>query len=80
MVFVIPDKKSVSDVGGILVQNYAKDINTGRIVAINVEEGLDVPYGVGDTVLLSRGADNVQIGGQDFKIYKHDMLICKLVD
>lgn len=80
MVFVVPDKKSVSDVGGILVQNYAKDINTGRIVAINLEEGLDMPYDVGDTVLLSRGADNVQIGGQDFRIYKHDMLVCKIFD
>lgn len=76
MVFVQDGDDSVDDVGGILVTNYSKKLRTGKIVSMNISDGVDVPYKVGDEVMLVKGGDSFQIGSEHVWIYKHDMIAC----
>ena len=79
-VFVQHDKKEdVSNVGGVYVQNYTAKLNTGTIVSINADDDADLPFAVGDKVMLVKGGDQIDLGDTAFTIYKPDMLICKFV-
>lgn len=80
MVFVKDEQDQVSKVGTILVQNYKKKLNIGRVVAMNLDSDVEVPYSVGDNVLIAKGGDSFQIGDDHVFIYKHDMLCCKVID
>lgn len=76
MVFVQDKDDSVDDVGGILVANYSKKLRMGTIISMNVDPDLDVPYKVGDEVMLVKGGDSFQVGSEHVWIYKHDMIAC----
>lgn len=80
MVFVKDENDTVTKVGNVLVQNYNKKLNIGRIVAMNIDKDIEVPYQVGDNVLITKGGDSFQIGDDHVFIYKHDMLCCKVCD
>ena len=81
MAFVEPDEKdSVSNVGGIYVCNYDDKLNIGTLTKSNIDEELNVPFKVGDKVLLTKGADAIEMNNITLRIYKHDMLICKIED
>lgn len=76
MVFVRDEDEQVENVGGILVSKYNKQLRLGTIVSMNVEDGIDVPYKVGDKVMLVKGGDSFQVGSEHLYIYKHDMIAC----
>lgn len=78
MVFVKDDPHKATDVGGILVNNYNKQLNIGEVVAMNVDEDIEVPFKVGDNVMISKGGDTFQIGTMHIFIYKYDMIVCKV--
>ena len=80
MLFVEPDEKDdVSVVGGIAVQNYAEKLRTGTITKQNCQ-GVELPFKEGDKVLLSKGADRVEIKDKTLYIYKYDMVIATIKD
>ena len=80
MVFVQDESDTTQNVGGILVNNYNKQLRIGKVVAINLDPEIekDIPYKKGDTVMLSKGGDSFQVGDQHVFIYKHDMVVCKV--
>lgn len=78
MVFVKDDPHKATDVGGILVNNYNKQLNIGEVVAMNVDKDIEVPFKVGDNVMISKGGDTFQIGTLHIFIYKYDMIVCKV--
>jgi len=80
MVFVRDDDGKVDEVGGILVQNYSKQLRLGTIVSMNIDKDIDVPYKVGDKVMLVKGGDSFQVGSEHLYIYKHDMIACVVED
>jgi hypothetical protein len=80
MVFVKDDPHKATDVGGFLVNNYKKQLNIGEIVAMNIDSDIEVPFSVGDNVMISKGGDSFQIGTMHIFIYKYDMIVCKVVD
>ena len=80
MVFVKDENDTVTKVGNVLVQNYNKKLNIGRVVAMNIDNDIEVPYQVGDNVLITKGGDSFQIGDDHIFIYKHDKLCCKVCD
>jgi co-chaperonin GroES (HSP10) len=77
MLFVNPDQKDdISNVNGVYVMNYADRLNTGTIEKMNCVD--ELPFNVGDKVLLSKGADHVKFGEKEVYIYKHDMIVAKI--
>ncbi len=79
-VFVDLDKTDeVSNIGGVYVKNYTAKMQTGTVVKTNVDEDMELPFEVGDKVMLVKGGDCVQMGSKTFYIYKPDMLICKFL-
>lgn len=79
MVFVKDDRNEISNVNGVLL-NYNKKLNIGKVVSMNIPEGVEVPFAVGDDVLLSKGGDSFSIGSEHVYIYKYDMICCKVVN
>lgn len=80
MLFVQPtNAEEITNVDGVFVPHYAEKLNTGTIVACNFDKDLNLPFSVGDEVMLVKGGDHIMLGNNDFFIYKHDMLICKFV-
>ena len=69
----------MTDVGGIAVANYAEKLNTGKITKMNCDEDKKLPFAVGDDVIVTKGADVMQLGDTTLHIFKHDMIICKIV-
>ena len=82
MVFVQDESNTTQNVGGILVNNYNKQLRIGKVVALNLDPEIekDIPYKKGDTVMLSKGGDSFSVGDQHVFIYKHDMIVCKVED
>lgn len=81
MVFVEPEKKeAIATIGNIAVPNYFEKLNVGTILKMNVDEDLKLGFKVGDKVLLTKGADVVELGTQTLHVFKHDMLICSIED
>lgn len=80
MLFVEPDEKDgLTDVGnGIIVQNYQDKLNIGTITDMNVDEDKKCPFKVGDKVLVTKGADVVEVNGKQIHVFKHDMIICSI--
>lgn len=80
MVFVKDEINTTQDVGGVLVNNYNKKLNCGKVVAMNLDAEIKtkVPYEIGDTVLLAKGGDSFQVGHEHVFIYKYDM-ICGMI-
>jgi len=78
MVFVKDDPNPVTDVGGFLVTNYKKQLNIGKVVSMNVDDDIDVPFKVGDDVMLSKVGDSFQIGMEHIFIYRYDNIVCKV--
>ena len=76
MVFVKDERNATQNVGGILVNNYSAQVRVGEVVAMNIDESVKVPFGIGDKVMLSKGGDSFQIGTEHVYIYKHDMIVC----
>lgn len=82
MVFVEPIKKdSMSKINNIYVpSSYDDKLNVGIIVKMNCCKDLDLPFNVGDKVLLSSGADNIKLGDKTIRIYKYDMIVATIKD
>lgn len=81
MIFVEPDKhEAETNLGGIVVPNYAERLNTGTVTKMNCDAELNLGIEVGDKVLVTKGADVVQLGTTTLNIFKHDMIICKILD
>lgn len=81
MLFVEPDDKNeISKVGNVYLLNPEDKLNLGKITKINFASSDDYPFNVGDHVMLTRGADEVQFGETKVYIYKKDMIICKIDD
>ena len=81
MVFVDHDKnENITNVGGIYVSNYTEKLNVGTITAMNIDDSIKTVFNVGDRVMLVKGGDFIQLGDRKFTIYKHDELICKIID
>ena len=79
MLFVEQDQKdSVTNVGGVYVQDYDEKLNIGTVTASAVEED-GYPFAVGDKVLVVKGGDQMVVGDKTVYIYKKDMLICKIL-
>lgn len=75
MCFVEPNKTDpVTEMSGIFVPNYKDKLNTGKVISTNFT-GDNIPVKVGDTIVLSSGADVVKLGTQDIRIYKSDMIV-----
>lgn len=81
MLFVQPDEKDAdSNVNGIYVRNYDQKLNIGTIVAENVDKDKNLPFAVNDKVIVTKGADVMELGDRTVYIYKHDMIVCKVED
>lgn len=81
MAFVEPEAKDhVTKVGNIYVPGYQDRLNIGTITKINIDEDKHCPFAVGDKVILTKGADIVELGTKTINIYKHDMIVAKVVD
>ena len=81
MVFIEPlEKDPITNVNGIYVPGYQEKLNLGTVTAINCIPETKIEVQVGDKVLLTKGGDVVFLGNQKIYIYKHDMLICKVLD
>lgn len=78
MLFVEPDEKGEKQVGGVYVPaGYDDKLNTGTVTAENVQDP-EYNFKVGDRVLMTKGADIVDIGERRVYIYKKDMVICRI--
>lgn len=81
MIFVEPDDKGgPTNVGGIYVNNYAEKLHTGTITKMAVEPELKSPFSVGDKVMMTKGADMIDFGETQLHIYKHDMIVAKIIE
>lgn len=80
MVLVKKANPDVDSFDGIYVQKERFFANIGEIVDKNIADGVDFPFEIGDKVLLTTGADVIDIGKNNYFIYKHDMIICKIED
>jgi co-chaperonin GroES (HSP10) len=78
MVFVKDNPNKTTNVGGFLVSNYDKQLNIGVVVAMNLDDDIEVPFKVGDQVMIAKGGDSFTIGTEHIFIYKHDMIVCKV--
>lgn len=80
MAFVDANFSRFAEVEGILVKDMDGKLNTGKIVATNFDDALNLPFNVGDTVVLTKGADVMECGNKTYHIYKHDMIIATIKD
>ena len=81
MAFVEPESKDpLSKVNGIYVANYDGKLNVGTITKMNIDPSLNVPFAVGDKVMLTKGADVIEMSNATIHIYKHDMIVAKIID
>lgn len=82
MIFVKPDEKeAMTKVNNIFVPgSYDKKLNLGTIIKMNCEDELNLHFKVNDRVLLTKGADVVQVNQSKLFIYKHDMIIATVED
>ena len=82
MLFVEPERKDdMAKVNSIYVPgSYDGKLNLGTITKMNCDEELKLPFKVGDKVMLTKGADVVQINQTKLYIYKHDMIVATVED
>lgn len=79
MCFIKKSIKKTSEKDGILVVNNNTELQIGEITAKNMVD-VEFPFDVGDKVLLTKGADVIQLGSSEVFIYKHDMILCQILD
>ena len=81
MLFVLPDSKDgTTEIDGLVVVNYDKRLNLGTVKKMGFESDEAYPFKIGDRVMLSKGADEVDIGETKIYIYKKDMIVCTVED
>ena len=80
MCFVEQDRNEIQDLGGIFVKSRKDILNIGTITAMNMDSDLIFPFEVGDKVFLTRCDDFVSFGPKNLYIYKHDNIMCKILD
>jgi len=83
MLFAEMDEKGdVTNVDGVYVENYAERLNIGRITAENLDEETKktCSFKTGDRIIMTKGPDVVRIGDRTLYIYKHDMIVCKVLE
>ena len=82
MLFVEPERKDdMAKVNSIYVPgSYDGKLNLGTITKMNCDEELKLPFKVGDKVMLTKGADVVQINQTKLYIYKYDMIVATVED
>ena len=78
--FVEQDRTEVKDLGGIFVQNRSSILNIGTLVDKNIAPGIVFPFEIGDKVFMSRHADLVQVDSRNLYIYKHNDVLCKILE
>lgn len=77
--FIEPDEKSdTTNVNGVIVTNYDKRLNTGKITKMGFETSTEYPFNIGDSVMLVKGGDVIELGSSKLYIYKKDMIICTI--
>lgn len=75
--FVQPEKNDdMTNVNGVMVVNYEKRLNLGKILQLGFETCDEYPFKVGDNVMLCKGGDMINFGNNKIFIYKKDMIIC----
>ena len=82
MIFVEMDEKNdISNIDGIYVENYAHKLNIGYITDEDFTDEVKKTcgFGIGDRVIMTKGPDLVAIGNRILYIYKHDMIVCKVL-
>lgn len=82
MLFVEPEQREdMAEVNGIYVPgSYDGKLNLGTVVKMNCDSDLKLPFKVGDKVMLTKGADVVQVNQIKLHIYKHDMIVATVED
>jgi hypothetical protein len=83
MLFVeLDEKNNVSNVDGVYIENYANKLNIGYITDENLDIDIKetVGFTLGDRVVMTKGPDIVSIGDRLLYIYKHDMIVCKVIE
>lgn len=81
MLFVEPEKKEdFCKVDNIYVKDYDGKLNIGTITKMNCDENLKLPFKVNDKVMLTKGADVVNVNETTLYIYKHDMIVATIKD
>lgn len=79
MLFVEEDDKDpISKVGNVFVPGYTDKLNVGTVTKTACSPEVKSPFKAGDKVLVTKGADVVQLGTRVLRIYKHDMIICAI--
>lgn len=82
MIFVDPEEhESMTKINSIYVPgSYDAKLRIGTITKMNCDSALKLPFKEGDKIMLSQGADVMQIGQKKLNIYKHDMIIATVED
>ena len=81
MAFVEPERKEdVANVNGVYVPgNYDDRLNVGTVTAVNINDA-GYPFKTGDKVVVTKGADVMELGERKVYIYKKDMLVCRITE
>lgn len=74
------DNEEVAKVGNIYMMNPDEKLNVGTVTKVNFEASEEFPFVPGDKVMMSKGADEVQVGDKKIYIYKREMIVCKIVE
>ena len=83
MLFVeLDEKNNVSNVDGVYIENYANKLNIGYITDENLDIDIKetVGFNLGDSIGMTKGPGIVSIGDRLLYIYKHDMIVCKVIE
>ena len=83
MLFVeLDEKDNMTNVDGVYIENYAGKLNIGHITAENLDDEAKktCSFRIGDHVVMTKGPDVVSIGDRLLHIYKHDMIVCKVLE
>jgi co-chaperonin GroES (HSP10) len=85
MIFVTDNEEpDVKNVGGVFVtSSYDSKLHIGKIINTNISPENEFEKNeltIGSDVLLTKGADLLQVSTQKIRIYKKDMIICKVVN
>ena len=80
--FVEESKDSVEQKDGVFIATTEENqFHAGKITQMNLREGIDdFPFGVGDKVMLTKGADRVKLGTRTVFVYKPESVLVKLID
>ena len=82
MLFVEPEQKDdIAKIDNIYVPgSYDDRLHLGKVIKMNCDAELKLPFKEGDKVMLTKGADVVQFNQVKLFIYKHDMIVATIKD